>query len=365
MEPRYTGVGEYTLNLLENLFLIDSQNQYLLFYNSHGDYQKNLPKFDFPNVAYKGFNYPNKLLNISLGILKKPYIDQMLGGVDLFFAPHISFLSLSKKCKKVITVHDLSFVRSPEFFPAKRKFWFKMFGAECRPHDFDIILADSENTKRDIVQLYGIGEEKIKVVYLGLESDFRPIDNNKELESVREKYKLPEKFILYLGTLEPRKNIVSLIQAYEKLKDPEHNLVIAGNPGWLYKDIYKTAKNSRAAERIKFIGYVDRNDKACLYNLADLFVYLSFYEGFGFPPLEAMACGTPVVASYTSSLGEIIGSGGVLVNPYNISEITTTLNEIILDNQVKQSLAQAGILQSKKFNWTTTARETLDTFKTL
>lgn len=365
MEPRYSGVGEYTANLLNNLFEINKQNNYLLFYNAHGNYDKNLPKFNYPSVHYKKFNYPNKLLNASLAFLKRPKVDQMLGGVDLFFAPHVSFLALSASCKKVLTVHDLSFIKFPEFFSGKQKLWYKLFGGECSPLNFDLILADSHNTKRDLVELYNISEQKIKTIYLGVEQNYRPIDDPAELNKVKEKYNLPEKFILYLGTIEPRKNLVTLIRAYEQLNTPDYELVIAGNSGWGNKDIYKAAKNSKAAKKIRFIGYVDQQDKLALYNLASLFIYISYYEGFGFPPLEAMACGIPVVASYTSSLGEVLEDAAALVNPYNASEIKNAVDNILLNNDLALRMGQLGQNQAKKFSWQKTAEQTLNAFNSL
>jgi len=175
---------------------------------------------------------------------------------------------------------------------------------------------------------------------------------------------LPEKFILYFGTLEPRKNLVGLIKAYEilrqKYKIDDYKLVIAGSPGWLDKKIFFAAKKSPYSSDIKFTGFVAAEDKVYLYNLATLFVYPSFFEGFGFPPLEAMACGVPVICSNTSSFPEIASQASLLADPYNFSEIAWAMNEILSDHNLVQDLISKGIKSVKKFSWDRCARETLD-----
>lgn len=360
MESQYSGISEYTYNLLKHLFEVDQKNQYFLFYNL-AKAPAQMPDFKFPNVEFKEFKYPNKLFNLSLRFLKIAEIDKMIGGVDLFLIPNFLFLNLSPNCKKVLIVHDLSFELYPEFFTAKKRLWHKLIGSKQLCQQVDIIIAISENTKNDIIKLYKISPEKIKVIYPGIsEIFFQPISES-EKERVKAKYKLPDNYIFYLGNLEPRKNVESIILAFEKLYQmPDaisHKLIIAGGQAWKYKNIYKLWQNSPIKDQIKFLGYVDTADKPVLYNLAKLFVYPSIYEGFGLPPVEAMACGTPVITSFSSSLSEAIGEAGLLIDPNNINELVEVINQVLINQNLATKLKEKGLAQSKKFTWEKPTRE--------
>jgi len=187
------------------------------------------------------------------------------------------------------------------------------------------------------------------------------------LEAVKLRYGLPEKFILYLGNVEPRKNLIGLIRAYNDLRrrNPAFSgvkLVIAGATGWKIKDIFKELYASDYQADIKFLGYIDKADKPALYSLCSVFAYPSFYEGFGFPPLEAMACGAPVVTSNVSSLPEIVGSATLIVDPYNTNAITTALEQVLTDDALAERLRRDGLEQVKRFNWANTAQRYLELF---
>lgn len=346
-EKRYSGVSEYTLNLLKALFSIDRANQYILFCNAIK--KIDLPKFDFPNVKIIKFNYPNKLFNLSLKFFKFPKIDKLINGLDIFFMPNLQFIALSEKVKTVITIHDLSFERYPSFFSTRQRLWHKLVNPRKLCRESKKIIAVSANTKNDIVNLYNIESRKIEVIYSGLDKKYKEIENQEELERVKNKYSLPEKFILYLGNIESRKNIDSIIEAFKNLNIPDLYLIIAGQGG----------SGVRNLDKIKFIGYVADEEKAALYNLAKIFVYPSFYEGFGFPPLEAMACGTPVISSFSSSLSEVVGSAAIMIDPYNVSELSAAINQILTDKDLWRNLRQRGFEQAKKFNWRNTAQKLL------
>ena len=395
MDSQYSGVSEYTLNLVGEIFKLDSENEYRLFYNSAKDISGRMPKFDYPNVKIIKHSYPNKILNYFLfKCLNRPKINKLFGDIDVFFMPHINFIGavnnhptpLSKGgsanaplqkgggvVEKVLTIHDLSFLRFPEYFSFRKNFWHKMINVKKLVKKFDKIIAVSESAKNDIVELCDAAPEKVKVIYSGIEDEYRELNSKAlELSSIRQKYSLPNKFILFLGTVEPRKNIEGLIGAYNKFREnrearlrvpeAELQLVIAGGRGWKSESIYKEWKKSKYKDDIKFLGYVDKKDKVFLYNLASLFVYPSFYEGFGFPPLEAMACGTPVITSFTSSLPEIIGNAGIMVDPYNITDIASAIEQVLSDENLKNNLIQKGLERVKRFNWEKTAREYLEVF---
>lgn len=368
-EEGRTGVVEYTNNLLLNLLKIDQRNEYFLFYNAfHPLRNRLIQKFDFPNVKIKTLKVPNKIFHFSIIFLKYPLLDKLIGGVDLFFAPNLQFLSLSSDCKKVITFHDLSFELYPHFYSLKQRLWHQIINPRALAQKFDKIIAVSENTKNDLINIYKLDPSKIKVIYSGLNKAGTQDLNPEELDKIRKKYKLPSKFILSLSTLEPRKNLESLILAFDNFISKYHldyQLVIAGSRGWSENRVYKISKRINHPERVKFLGPIAEKEKPYLYKLAHLFVYLSFYEGFGFPPLESLTAGTPVITSNTSSLPEVLGSGALLVDPYNLNEISEVIYHNLIDNRLRESLIHQGQKRIKNFDWIKTAQETLALFESM
>lgn len=366
-EGRRTGVEEYALNLLVNLFKYDRQNEYVLFFNSFGS-----PKADFswiknyPNVRLKIFRYPNKVLNFCLWYFNWPKLDKLLGGADLFLLPNINFAAFSRATKVLLVFHDLSFEYYAETFSLKRKLWHWFINPKKLGKRANKILAVSESTRNDLVNFYGINRQKISVVYSGVAETFRVMNrNDAKLLKIKEKYNLPYKFMLYLGTIEPRKNIVGIIRAYNQLRKlqkgelEKYKLVVAGERGWKDKKIFAEIQKSPYQNDIIFCGFIEDENKSYVYNLAELFIYPSFFEGFGFPPLEAMASGVPVIASNNSSLPEIVGNAGILIDPDKPDEICSVMKEILLNKKFAEKLKEKGIEQAKKFNWAKTAEEVL------
>jgi glycosyltransferase involved in cell wall biosynthesis len=380
MDKYYSGISTYSLNLIQELLKKDQENTYILYYNSAK--KITLPKFkgDYEVVHT---NYPNKIFNYLLQKrLAWPKLDKILGGVDIFLAPHYNFLSLSNNTKKLLTIHDLSFLRYPEFFSSRKNFWHQAINIKKLIYSMDIIIAVSENTKQDIVELLGINEHKVKVIYSGLENDFHNIReqievgtfinefNKQKLKKVKEKYQLPDKYILSLSTLEPRKNVETLILAYNKIRDNYDNfkdikLVIGGAKGWKYKNIFETIKKSKYNDNIIFTSYIENKDKPYVYKQAQVFVYPSFYEGFGFPPLEAMASSVPVVASFSSSLPEIIDKAGILVDPKSSDELVTAIVSILEDKNLRDYYIKKGLKRAQDFSWSSTAENYIKIFNNL
>lgn len=292
-----------------------------------------------------------------------PPIDKLMGGLDIFFSPHFLLSPVSDKCRQIITFHDLSFEYFPEFFPWRKRFWHASLSPETRARQAKKIIAVSQSTKDDLVKLYGLPEKKIKVVYSGVGDEFKKIPAE-TCRAVKKKYNLPDNFILYFGTIEPRKNLVGLIEAYEIFRQKlgpgnAPSLVIAGQVGWFYKKTMLAAQQSVYAKDIIFTGFVEPVDKAYLFNLAALFVYPSFFEGFGFPPLEAMACGVPVICSHTSSFPEVVGDAALMVDPYNFEELAWAIKEVRQDNNLRADLISRGLERVKNFSWDKCAKETL------
>ncbi len=369
MDQKYSGIPEYSLRLLREILKIDGRNEYILFYNSFKDVENRIPEFKNENVRIVKTKYPSKLFGYILqNIFAWPKLDRLLD-VDVFFMPHVNFFAISARAKTIITVHDLSFLLYPDFFSFKKNIWHKMLNVGSNLKKFDQVIAISENTKQDLIEQCGVDKDKIKLIHSGISDDFRKIElNNSRLFEVRRKYKLPDNFILYLGTIEPRKNVDGLILAYEKLMDENPKLrhlelVIAGARGWKYQKTIKLWKKSKYSDKIKLTSYINREDKVYLYNLAKIFVYPSFYEGFGFPPLESMACGTPVIASANSSLTEILGDAAILINPYNINSIKQAMKELLQNKDYEQELIRRGYINVDKYNWNQTAEKFLQLIK--
>lgn len=378
-EGRRTGVEEYALSLMRSLFDVDNQNSYILFLNSF-----RLPKADlewikkYPNVELKKLSWPNKILNLTLWYFDWPKLDNLIGGADVFFMPNIIFGSVSSKAKLVLTVHDLSFERYPETFSWKKRFWHGFINPKRLIGRADAIIAVSDSTKNDLISLYDADTEsrRIKVVSSGISEKFRIIDRNDEsLIKVKEKYRLPYKFILYFGTIEPRKNIISIIKAFEQLHKfaqsddhtelQKYKLVIAGHKGWLGEGIYEAVNKSQLSDNIIIIHSLPDEDKEYLMNLASLFVYPSLFEGFGFPPLEAMKCGIPVITANNSSLPEIVGDAGVMIDPDRPDELWQAMREILTSRELYDKLRERGLKRAEQFFWEKAAREFLKIIKSL
>lgn len=373
-DGKRTGVEEYTLALLEKLFAQNANDEHVLFFNA---WSKPVPEVithfveRYPHVTLRAFRFPNKLLNVLLWYLSFPKIDRLVGGTDIFFLPNLNFCAVSKKSKLVVTAHDLSFELFPETFSLKQRLWHFCINFRRLLRRADAVIAVSQSTKNDLVG-YGVSEKKITVIHNGLGSQFAVMSrNNPELISVKEKYSLPYRYILYLGTFEPRKNILSIIRAYEAMRaslgeqGAKYALVLAGTRGWKCEEMFSAIESSPYREHILLPGFIDDCDKGALYNLASIFVYPSLYEGFGFPPLEAMASGVPVITSHSSSLPEIVGSAGILIDPYQPEELFLALCSLVQDQELRETLRSDGLIRVKEFSWEKTAKATGTLFHSL
>ena len=277
--------------------------------------------------------------------------------LDVFFSPNLNFTSISQNVKHVLTIHDLSFEIVPDCFSAKQRLWHKIVNPKKQCERADIILTPSENTRKDVVELYGIDEKKVRVLKPGLSANFLKLETGNWKLGIKEKYDLPEKYILFLGAIEPRKNVIGIIEAFRKSKliTDHWSLIIAGPTGWKSGEILRAIDGT---DKIRYIGYIPAGDKPALYALADVFVYPSLYEGFGFPVLEAMASGTPVITSNRSSLPEVAGDAAYLVNPYNVSEIARAMELVATDSRLREMFVERGKLRAREFDW----KRTADTF---
>lgn len=364
---KQSGVEEYVRGLLTELFRLGKEHEFILFFNAWG---KAVPDFSFvegfPHVTIKRFRIPNKLLNVALWYLRYPKLDQLIGGVDVFFMPNMNFAAVSKQVKLIVTVHDLSFEWFPETFSWKQRLWHYMVNLRGLLRRADGVVAVSRSTADDILERYRIASNKVHIVLSGVNPTFHPLDRNDvRLVAVQKKYTLPYRFILSLGTLEPRKNLISLVRAYETFHQTaigemvKYELVMAGTPGWKCEELLEAVRHSPVRHHIHLLGFVDEQDKSALYTLASVFVYPSLYEGFGFPPLEAITCGVPVIASHSSSLPEVIGKAGMLIDPYRPDEILQALRQVLIDKELQALLRERAHAQKQLFSWTKSAEQFL------
>jgi len=362
MDQNRSGVGEYTYNMLENIFQLDRDNQYFLFYNSFVDIKADLPDWNYPNVRFVASRWPNKVFNFCQKFLKYPKLDNLCGGVDVFWLPNWHFAALSEKCKTIVTIHDLSYTRYPEFLSFRRRLWHFFLNIPKLLKQTDKIIAVSKSTQNDLVELFGIEKNKVAQIYSGVKAVSQISNDN--IEKVKIKFKIKKDYIFSIGTLEPRKNVEGIILAYNKLRKDnprlDVELVIAGGKGWRYKGIYRLAKESEFSSQIKFINFISVTEKEILYSSAQVFVYPSFYEGFGIPPLEAMSCGCPVITSLNSSLSEIVGDAGLLVDVYNLADLSMAMKQILVDKKLKERLVENGLKRVKDFDWKKSAMEFIE-----
>jgi glycosyltransferase involved in cell wall biosynthesis len=353
-----TGVGNYTFNLIRHLSRLDQENQYVLFYSHHRNVRSAIPRIENPNFQSRFVRFPNKLLNFLWGTVRMPKIDWLVGKVDLYHSPNYT-LNILARGKSLMTIHDLSFLAYRQFSLASGR-WHYAFKIKNYAERVDAIAADSESTKGEIIKYLKIPEEKIFVIHLACSESFRPLSRSDRTQAIMEKYGIKGDFILHVGTLEPRKNLKGLILAYDRSRARgDFLLVLAGGKGWKYKHIFRLVKRLKLEDRVVFCGYVPDSDLPELYNRASLFVYPSFYEGFGFPPLEAMACGTPVIVSKTTSLPEVVGAAGIYVDPSDPEQISFSMDTVLSDAGLLQDLRRRGLKRAGLFSWEKTARETL------
>lgn len=262
----------------------------------------------------------------------------------------------------VMTVFDLTFLLYPKTQKWTGRFWWNLLGLRGM-QNADHLIAISESTKNDLCRLPGIEGNKVSVIYPFTPEHFKPQSNRGATIS---KYHLPDPFILYVGTLERRKNISNLLRAFALLKQDQsirHNLVLVGQPGWLYDDIFQTLDQLNIKQDVMLLGYIPDEDLPSIYSCADLFVYLSRYEGFGFPVLEAMSCGTPVLSSSASSLPEVIGEAGITVPSDDIEEAANQMKQILSDTNLQKALISKGFAQAASFSKERFARETLAVYE--
>lgn len=349
-----SGIEEYTVQVINHLAATDQKNSYKLFYNGlcKAPLPPTLRTLQVLNVGVVDWKIPNKLFD-----LWPPPLDRFIEA-DLFYSPHLNILKCKNK-PRILTVHDLSFVHHPHFFSFKHRLWHELQRLAQQIDRADHLVTDSQYTKSDLVEIFKVDPNKISVIFPGLNPEIKKIN-------IDPQNRPDSPFLLYLGTLEPRKNIALIIAAFNLLKTKRVfqnlKLVLAGKWGWLYQSLVKDIKNSPHSKDIIVLGQINPTDKIMLYNLAEAFIYPSFFEGFGFPPLEAQTCGCPVIASNRTSLPEILSNSAILIDPWKPKVLASAIDSILTSAVLKRNLISLGQQNAKRFNWQKTACELLNLF---
>ncbi|MCL4534492.1 MAG: glycosyltransferase family 4 protein [Bacteroidetes bacterium] len=364
--PTYRGAGIswYIRNLIPNLRLVDTQNTYTVLL---GDGR--LPPEFAPGARFRPAVSRWPTVRPAVRILWEQLVQPLV-----LASRHIDVLHsmgyvqpLLCPCASVVTVHDLSFLLFPQYFNRLNRLYLAHF-TRLSTYRADRVIAVSESTKRDLVRLLGLPAAKIETVHSAIQPGFEPIHDRSVLEAFRRRQGIAGPFILFISTLEPRKNAERLIAAFACLKRDHklpHKLVLAGARGWRFERIFASVEELGLQNEVVFPGFVPPDDMPLWYNCAELFVYPSLYEGFGSPPLEAMACGTPVVASDSASLPEIVGDAALLVEPTDVDGLADAIWRILSSPTLRMELAEKGLQRAKKFSWTKTARRTIKVYESI
>lgn len=355
---RGTGIGTYTYQLISSINNINDKNDYLLFmpesFNHDIAFGNNFELRSITENNGSSFwdevNIPNILKDNEIGLYHVPQ-----NGVGL---------PKEKKCPFVITLHDVIPYKMPETVGDR---YLKIFNEEI-PKIIplcDGIITVSEYSREDISKAFNYPKEKIHVTYLAAEDIYKPLDRALSSKLVEDYYSISGDYILYVGGFSPRKNIVGLIEAFSKLLDvykKDIKLVIAGKQGKSYSIYKKRAEDLHIENKVLFPGFISLEHLPYLYNAAKLFVYPSFYEGFGLPPIEAMACGTPVVTSNVTSIPEVIKDSGIIIDPNNVEDLASAMHNVIDDYNLREKLIIRGLVRAAELSWQQTALNTVEAY---
>lgn len=359
-----SGVGQYLYRLLENLFEQDKKNTYVIyaFLFIGKKLRKPFPK-QFSNVRYKMVRYlPSKVYNVFSRKIAVPPADLLTAEKpDIAIFGNFVRSPLITGGKTITVIYDLSYIHFRQFADKKNAALLSR-RVPVAVKKSDKIITISESSKKEIVEYYKVEPEKVVIIPPAVDHDvFRPL-GHKQITQIRNKYKINRSYILYTGTLEPRKNIIGILDAYALLPKPlrtTFQLVLAGGKGWLDHEIQEKLEDYKDLE-VVLTGYVPDEDLPALYSGASVFVYPSFYEGFGMPPLEAMACGAPVITSNNSSLPEVVGTAGITIEAKDTNSLVKNMQRVLTDKKLANKMKKDGLIQAEKFSWAESAAKLKD-----
>lgn len=353
------GVGRYTRELAENIAAAISPPDRLAL--AYFDFRHHSVAFPVPNAEFHPVRWiPGRIAQLAWRSLRFPPYDLLAGRADLFHFPNFIIPPL-RRGKAVVTIHDLAFMRYPQF-AENRNVHYLLRNIQHTAERADAVITVSRFGAQEVAIYLQVPPERVFPVYHGIDARFRR-PGDALCRQTLDALGLHRPYLLTVGTIEPRKNIPHLIRVFETLKDFDGDLVIAGGKGWKFEPILERIRRSPRADAIKCIGFADDDILPALYAGATVFLLASFYEGFGFPPVEAMACGTPVVSSTGGSLGEVLGDGAALLDHYELDGWTEAIRRVIHDTEYRQGLIGRGTRRAAGYTWKEAARQTLDVYR--
>ncbi len=353
---RGAGISWYMLHLLKNLATVDPELRYTVFLHDRAFAPSPL------KAIYSSWPTQYPPMRILWEQLVQPFALRH-AEADILHA--LAFVApIATPCPVVVTVYDLSFLRFPYAFRPFNRWYLSRFTAYSVKRA-QTVIAISKSTQQDIIKLLGKPADQVQTIYCGVDPEFQPLPAA-QVAAFKAKHGLPDTFLLFLGTLEPRKNVDGLIRAYADWRKRDSSappLIIAGGKGWYYQQIFALVESLNLTDQIHFPGYVPAAELPLWYNAATLFVYPSHFEGFGLPVLEAMACGTPVITSNNSSLPEVAGEAALLVDPTDSLALTEAFVRLMRQPDLRDSMRERGLIQAAQFRWDKTAQETVAVYK--
>jgi glycosyltransferase involved in cell wall biosynthesis len=360
------GIGTYIRCLVDALLAQDQTNQYILLSSQPPQEGRTFPAAR--NVTARRVPIRERYLNIIWYRWQlPPYANWFSGKVDIYHGPDFVLPPFSRRPRTVVTIHDLAFLEYPQYaVPELAAYLRKVVPRAARAAD--VVATVSRASAQTLMRYLETPAEKLVIVPPGVARSFQRITDTLLLEATRYKYGLKHPFVLAVGTKEPRKNHLGLIRAFHQTlsrRPRPKMLVIVGGPGWLYEETEQEVARLQLTDKVRFLGRVSTLDLVLLYSMADVFAYPSFYEGFGMPALEALACGAPVVTSNTSALPEVVGDAALQVDPHDIDALAAAITRLLGDEQLREQLRQKGYQQVKRYTWEASARKMLFVYEKL
>ncbi len=350
------GIGEYIVQLVQALADVKTNDEKIVLLQSRKDKTAIIEKDGFCRRSLwtpSHNRFEQQALGFEVSRLK----------LDLLHSPDF-IPPFRRNCQSVITIHDLAFLLYPHFLTKESARYYGQIDQAWRRTDH--IIAVSEATKQDSIKMLGVPEKKITVIHEAANPIYRPLPKDEAVAYVNQRYRLNRDYILFVSTIEPRKNLPGLLQAYRRLRDDYKRtelLVLAGANGWLWEEVYETVSRLNLEDHVVFLGRVPSEDLVYLYNAARLLVHPSFYEGFGLTPLEALNCGTPAIVSNTAALPEVVGDAAMLIDPHDIEGLTVAMMRVLTENDLREDMISKGLKRAKQFSWEKAAQKTLEVYR--